>query len=243
MGKKYTNVSTGRFYKKFTFDMPPEQFDIFNKYQKEFGSNKLGPSFLGLIDDYDFITNPLVELRDCICSFCFSRLRQIDDELSVIPKPLYRQKLINEKNYYTHYLELIHEITLDVRFNDRFLINIELNTGTLKIPSDWVVVNPDDAANCEYAFVLESRYEEKDFPYFVILVSSSAPDVMTKIDPEILNTDLLKDVILLLKKKIKKYYSKELDLEKVFNIYSIPSFSAKKIDKSVPFGAMIIKSS
>jgi hypothetical protein len=45
---------------------------------------------------------------------------------------------------------------------------IKLADGYLIIPSDWIVVNPEQAENCRYAAVIECRNSEKyGVPHFI----------------------------------------------------------------------------
>lgn len=58
-------------------------------------------------------------------------------------------------------------IDVPIDFQNIYMKEITLKNGFVKVPKDWIFLNPEDAANCEYVGVVECRNSEKfEIPHF-----------------------------------------------------------------------------
>ena len=214
--------------------------------QRAYNCKFIGPTVLRMMDSYEILSNPIPDLSDCIYTFCISEISKIDKELNLGQKPLYRQHLVEKRNYYVNYMNLIGFSVSNIAFEVE-MQTLKINSGTLTIPSNWIVVNPNDANACKYALIAESKCSDLNLPYFVILIpflySDMRIDLMKEYHKDIWEFDSFKDILPLFEDKVKESCSKKVVLKDIFDFFTIPLVSCsdyENVKKSLPFGAAII---
>lgn len=112
-------------------------------------------------------------IRKVIEKACLSEYKKISAELEKTPDSFHRQSLEQERESYLQILKLINNGIYTIPnedSKDNAMKKVKLEDGYLIIPTDWIVVNPEQAENCRYAAVLECRnYERYGVPHFIYL--------------------------------------------------------------------------
>ena len=119
--------------------------------------------------------NPPKEIQDDLEAIILKARKKALMEYRNTEDPIFIDDLEQKIQYYEDYLLLSHHG--DYRFYDdapqkpiNEIKKIELTDGYLQIPTDWIVVNPEEIGKKSYAAVLECRNHAKyGIPHFVLL--------------------------------------------------------------------------
>ena len=136
-----------------------------------------------LTDNYQLKYGPMINkiigtfcrmpksVKNVLETTCVSEYKRLTKELSHANDDFHKKALEEEKDLYYEILRLInsgkYEIP-EVISADNTMKKIEIADGYLIIPSDWIVVNPEQAKSCRYAAVLECKNSERyNVPHFI----------------------------------------------------------------------------
>lgn len=119
--------------------------------------------------------NPPKEIREEIEAVLLKARKKALYEYENTEDPNFLENLASQIEYCEDYLLLSHRG--DYRFYDdspeksmKELRKVELSNGYLQIPTDWIIVNPEEIGRRSYAAVLECRNHAKfEIPHFVYL--------------------------------------------------------------------------
>lgn len=137
-----------------------------------------------LTENYNYKYGPMInkiigtfcrmpkKIRKVIEKACLAEYNRLTEELAHIEEKFHRKPLEQELEFYLEILRLInggiYKITDETE--EPTMKKIKLADGYLIIPSDWIVVNPEQAENCHYAAVLECMHSDQyGVPHFIYL--------------------------------------------------------------------------
>lgn len=164
---------------KFTLNVHGDNKIPLDILTEELGE-KYGPVINMIISTF---CNMPKDIKAEFLDFCRIKIEEIEKIQKVAEKMEY-QELQRKKEYYQRILKIVN---VRNALNDSKKVEhtkkIPLKNGCLYIPGDWILLNPEDAENCEYAGVVECRnsYLYK-IPHFVFFTQDFASESETFIN-------------------------------------------------------------
>lgn len=152
---------------KFSLDVSGDNKEVLDELTTNY-MLKYGPMINKIIGTFCRMPKGI---RKVIENACLAEYNRLTDELAHIEEEFHRKPLEQERESYLEILKLInggiYEIA-DEAEEEPTMKKIKLEDGYLIIPSDWIVLNPEQAENCRYAAVLECRNSAKyGVPHFI----------------------------------------------------------------------------
>ena len=152
---------------KFSVDVSGENKKILDELTTNY-MYKYGPMINKIIGTFCRMPKGIKKVIEKACRTEYDRLTE---ELEHIEEEFHRKTLEHERESYLEILRLInggmYEIANGPK-DEETMKKVKIANGYLIIPSDWIVVNSEQAENCRYAAVLECRNSAKyGVPHFI----------------------------------------------------------------------------
>lgn len=169
--------------KKLSFDLTAENAEALETIKNE-QRTPFGQTINSLIEL--FCRTP-VDVNTELLDFCKSRIRELYEEMDRAGE-YEAQALMNKSQTYQNlamFLNYGHRISIDSIESKPKMQKIEILNGFLICPSDYIILNREDAEYCNYASVVEVRNAKFGVPHFVYFNSKDANNY-TQSDNEII---------------------------------------------------------
>jgi len=189
-----------------------------------------------------------------LLEFCAGKITEIEQEISGIAGGAASEMRVSDlKDRADYYGRLGRHLSRFLSRDDdargrATMKRIGMRNGAyLVIPDDWPVINEDDAADCDYASVLEvSNWDKYDVPHFVYFSNDEAcshkemADAVAGVWPQIRDIQI---------KQIEPAYNKDgvvLNAEEwkkapIIGVFPIRDSTSFSWGNEAPFGAMVYR--
>ena len=228
---------------KFSMDLTGDNKIILENLSQNY-SLKTGPMIHRIIHTFCGISGSAKEAME---KNLLSEYNHLSEEIKNTEDEFHLQRLTEERQRYADMLQMINNGYFKFPKYEEFgdMKKIELKDGYLRIPKEWIVVNPEDASSCSYAAVLECRNSAKyGVPHFVYLNNYKYAGEYTK--------EMEADFYAGCVKKWSKFKeieelnrNKDIDLSApLIGLFSITVQNEDEVNNSsdLPYGATIITS-
>jgi len=128
---------------------------------------KYGPIINLLISSFCCMPD---DMRQIFTSICIDQYKYISAQAKYAGE-YEKVNLLQKCDHYKEIASIINDgkpIEIIIDPNKIEMRKIIIKNGYITIPTDWILLNPDEAKNCTYAAVVECRYSEKyGIPHFL----------------------------------------------------------------------------
>ena len=159
------------FTKKMSIDLSEENKIKLEKIKEE-TRRPYGNTINILIDTFCDLPE---EISEDMINFCKAKVRMLLDQMDKSGE--FEVEVLSSK--IQKYLDIMtflnngNEISIDQIKREPVMKTILIKNGTVICPRDWIVVNPEQADQCEYAGVVECRNAEwYGIPHFLFLTNT-----------------------------------------------------------------------
>jgi len=158
--------------KKLSFDLSDENAETLEAIKSE-QRTPFGQTINSLIELFCRIP---ADVNSELLAFCKERIKELYEEMDRAGE-YEAQTLMNKSQTYQNlamFLNSGRRISIDSIETKPKMQKIEMENGVLVCPSDYIILNRDDAEFCEYASVVEVRNAKFGVPHFVYFHSKEA---------------------------------------------------------------------
>jgi hypothetical protein len=150
--------------KKYSMDLSEENKEIIGKISDNMNMNT-GPFINFLIKTICLMPD---EIRKKYIGYSIS-MCQLNDEISEVASDCELKALEDENKYYLQIAQIINGgEKVYYSKDDNKMNKYKMKDGYLKIPKDWIVLNPESEGKYRFAGVVECRNHQKyGVPHFV----------------------------------------------------------------------------
>lgn len=235
--------------KKISIDLTENNKKALENMVRNYGNRmKVSPFINLLIKTFCFMPD---EIQKDFISLCKTRIADIDDNMQRAGE--FEKKALEQKK--EHYL------TIAKILNDGFdipsdsihkMVKYKIKCGFIIVPGDWIVLNPDDAEYCAFAFVVECRnsatYGIPHFLYFthsqygIYKEEETINDLCIEKWPDFKSKVIDKQVPPIQDPETKEYINLEEHLASPqIGLFPISLSDSRNDEDDFPFGAMIVR--
>lgn len=128
------------------------------------------------------------DIRINLVNFCFSNLQLVHQKMESA-EPFERTELAVSSQKYADIITFLGGGTVfdNTGSESEQMLSVHIKNGYVIYPANWITVNPEDAAECEYACVIECRNSAKyGIPHFLYL-SHSYPRYFSNAEITLIN--------------------------------------------------------
>lgn len=230
---------------KFSLDVSGSNKVLLDILAEELGM-KYGPVVNMIISTFCDMPE---DIKHEFMAFCKSKR----EELEIIYRvagDCEKDKIKKERHYYLSIIKLINKGIIE-NIEPETIIKerkkVELKTGYVIIPDDWILLNPEDAKNCMEVDVVECRHsEEYGIPHFVYFTNDYKNEDETLIEEMCVKAHpKFREIIDMQVKPLRNSDGKGkiLNAEEYMAAPTIGHFPLpeKGENSNPPFGAMIVR--
>lgn len=150
---------------KFTLNLTEDNKVSLDILAEELGM-KYGPVVNMIISTFCDMPE---DIKHEIIAFCKSKREELK-VIYLVAGDCEKDKIKKERQHYLSIMKLMNKGMIE-NIESKIIIKekkVELKTGYVIIPDDWILLNPEDAKNCMEVDVVECRHsEEYGIPHFV----------------------------------------------------------------------------
>ena len=158
--------------KKLSFDLTDENAETLEAIKQE-QRTPFGQTINSLIELFCRIP---ADVNGELLTFCKERIKELYEEMDRAGE-YEAQALMNKSQTYQNlamFLNRGRRISIDSIESKPKMQRIDMLNGCLICPSDYIILNRDDAEFCDYASVVEVRNAKFGVPHFVYFHSKEA---------------------------------------------------------------------
>ena len=158
--------------KKLSFDLTDENAETLEAIKQE-QRTPFGQTINSLIELFCRIP---ADVNGELLTFCKERIKELYEEMDRAGE-YEAQALMNKSQAYQNlamFLNRGRRISIDSIESKPKMQRIDMLNGCLICPSDYIILNRDDAEFCDYASVVEVRNAKFGVPHFVYFNSKEA---------------------------------------------------------------------
>lgn len=155
---------------KFTLNLNGDNKKVLDKITDNY-ILKYGPMINKIIKTFCLMPDDVLKVIEKVCREAYENLNNEIEHTE--ENSFHREPLIKSRDWFYEILKITHGGSYpfceeEKKDDEPSMRKVRLLDGYLIIPSDWILVNEEEAANCRYAAVMECRNSAKHgVPHFI----------------------------------------------------------------------------
>ncbi len=245
MGKKLNKIG-----KKMSLDFTEDSISAIERMANNYEEG-VGPTVNKMIK---VICSMPEEIKKELKTFCFQKRQEY--KLRYLEAGEFEKKELDR--YYDYYSDLMTLINGGEEVNywedDPNMMVFKMKDGSLVVPKDWIILNPEQEGKCKYAGVIECRNHDKyNIPHFAFFTNNQySCDYSDEYVQEIYSmckekwprfSEILKMEVELIPDSTKPFGYKNIEehlASPIVGLFSILRDDDELFDNKPPYGALII---